>query len=156
MLGPVIRTPLLDRMSIQLQFILGNTASWWYLFLYFQHYHVISILMYTCTINYNVNKWLQNVWQFSTVIINWYLKSNDLFYLKFYLICNITWWEHKKTLINRYYIMSLGNIICYIMVQGHSTSGSSVCKCVCVYICQSVGSGILYIKQLVIYMYTCI
>ena len=115
MLGPVIRTPLLDRMSIQLQFIFGNTASWWYLFLYFQHYHVISILMYTCTINYNVNKWLQNVWQFSTVIINWYLKSNDLFYFKFYLICNITWWEHKKTLINRYYIMSLGNIImiCY-------------------------------------------
>jgi hypothetical protein len=25
MLGPVIRTPLLDRMSIQLQFTLGNT-----------------------------------------------------------------------------------------------------------------------------------
>jgi hypothetical protein len=26
MLGPVIRTPLLDRMSIQLQFTVGNTA----------------------------------------------------------------------------------------------------------------------------------
>jgi hypothetical protein len=27
MLGPVIHTPLLDRMSIQLQFTLGNTVS---------------------------------------------------------------------------------------------------------------------------------
>ena len=27
MLGPVIRTPLLDRMSIQLQFTLGNTGK---------------------------------------------------------------------------------------------------------------------------------
>jgi hypothetical protein len=26
MVGPVIRTPLLDRMSIQLQFTLGNTG----------------------------------------------------------------------------------------------------------------------------------
>jgi hypothetical protein len=44
MVGPVIRTPLLDRMSIQLQFILGSTYVIHFFFIIYLFYFFIILI----------------------------------------------------------------------------------------------------------------